>query len=105
MEDLRTRALEVLAESSRLLTATLDLGEVLDRLAEIARRRLEVDVVRIWLPDESGEFLSLRTQQGARCAASPRERTGFFSASRFPAGCSRTGCRSCSRMRDTIPGS
>ena len=71
MEDLRTRALEVLAESSRLLTATLDLGEVLDRLAEIARRRLEVDVVRIWLLDESGQFLILRAQQGARRAGSP----------------------------------
>ena len=71
MDDSRTRALEVLAESSRLLTATLDLDEVLDRLAGIARRRLEVDVVRIWLLDESGEFLSLRAQHGAGGAGSP----------------------------------
>ncbi len=63
-EDQRTRELEVLAESSRLLTATLDLGEVLDRLAGIARRRLAVDVVRIWLLDESGETVRLRAQQG-----------------------------------------
>jgi GAF domain-containing protein/anti-sigma regulatory factor (Ser/Thr protein kinase) len=71
MDDLHTRELEVLAESSRLLTATLDLGEVLDRLAGIARRRLEVDVVRIWLLDESGEFLTLRAQQGAGRAGAP----------------------------------
>src|SRR5439155_11731390 len=63
-EDQRTRELEVLAESSRLLTSTLDLGEVLDRLAGIARRRLQVDVVRIWLLDESGGTLILRAQQG-----------------------------------------
>ena len=71
MEDQHTRELEVLAESSRLLTATLDLGEVLDRLAGIARRRLDVDVVRIWLLDETGEFLSLRAQQGTGRADVP----------------------------------
>ena len=70
-EDQRTRELEVLAESSRLLTATLDLGEVLDRLAGIARRRLEVDVVRIWLLDESGDVMRLRAQQGARHPEAP----------------------------------
>jgi GAF domain-containing protein len=63
--DRRTLELEVLAESSRLLTSTLDLEEVLDRLAGIARRRLAVDVVRIWLLDESGDGLRLRAQQGA----------------------------------------
>src|ERR1700693_18105 len=61
--DQRTRELEVFAESSRLLTSTLDLAEVLDRLAGIARRRLEVDVARIWLLEESGEGLRLRAQQ------------------------------------------
>jgi len=84
-EDQRTRELEVLAESSRLLTATLDLGEVLDRLAGIARRRLEVDVVRIWLLDESGEVMRLRAQQGA---VTPRRPAGSGSrrASPSPAG-------------------
>jgi GAF domain-containing protein len=73
--DQRTRELEVLAESSRLLTATLDLGEVLDRLAGIARSRLQVDVVRIWLRDESGDTLSLRAQQGVtRAAAAAKTR-------------------------------
>jgi GAF domain-containing protein len=64
MGDLDARALEVLTESSRLLTASLDLDEVLDRLAEIARRQLEVDVVRIRLLDESGRFLTLRAERG-----------------------------------------
>jgi GAF domain-containing protein/anti-sigma regulatory factor (Ser/Thr protein kinase) len=64
IQDQRTRELEVLAEAGRLLTSTLDLGEVLDRVAGIARRRLEVDVVRIWLLDEGGELLNLRAQQG-----------------------------------------
>src|SRR5262245_61141490 len=62
--DQRTRELESLAEASHLLTSTLELGEILDRLAAIARRRLGVDVVRIWLADESGETLSMRAQQG-----------------------------------------
>jgi len=64
-EDRRTRELEVLAESSQLLTSTLDLDEVLERLAGIGRLRLEVDVVRIWLLEESGDALRLRGQQGA----------------------------------------
>src|SRR5215472_9885882 len=62
--DQRTRELEVLAESSQLLTSTLDLGEVLERLAGIARDRLGVDVARIWLLDESRDVLLLRAQQG-----------------------------------------
>src|SRR5260221_2876260 len=71
MENQRAQEREVLAESSRLLTATLDLNEVLDRLAGIARRRLEVDVVRIWLLDDSGESLQLRAQQGTQHSDSP----------------------------------
>ena len=46
--------MEVLAEASRLLTSTLDLAEVLDRLAAIARTRLETDVARIWLRRRGG---------------------------------------------------
>ncbi|HET7875078.1 MAG TPA: GAF domain-containing protein, partial [Methylomirabilota bacterium] len=60
----RTRELEALAESSHLLTSTLDLGEVLSRLAEIAHSRLGVDVVRIWLVDDAGDTLHLRAQTG-----------------------------------------
>jgi GAF domain-containing protein len=63
--DRRTRELEVLAESSRLLTATLDLAEVLDRLAGIARARIGVDVARIWVLDDGGTRLRLGAQKGS----------------------------------------
>ncbi|MBI2526779.1 MAG: GAF domain-containing protein [Candidatus Rokubacteria bacterium] len=64
--DQHTRELEVFAESSRLVASTLDLAEVLDRLAGIARVRLGVDVVRIWLRDETPGDLLLRAQTGTR---------------------------------------
>jgi len=64
--DQHTRELEVFAESSRLVASTLDLAEVLDRLAGIARVRLGVDVVRIWLRDEASDDLLLRAQAGTR---------------------------------------
>jgi GAF domain-containing protein len=60
---LPTRELEAIAEASRVLSSTLDLAEVLDRLAAIAQARLEVDVVRIWLVDEPGGTV-LRSQIG-----------------------------------------
>ena len=62
--DQRARELDVLAESSRLLTSTLDPGEVLDRLAEIAQARIGADIARIWLLDDAGESLELRAQTG-----------------------------------------
>src|SRR4029450_11258589 len=46
-----TRELEVFAESSWLVASTLDLGGVLERLADGAQSRLSVDIVRIWLRD------------------------------------------------------
>src|SRR5262245_8691288 len=61
--DRRTRELELLAESSRLLTATLGLAEVLDRLAAIAQARIGVDAVRIWVLEE-GTRLRLGAQKG-----------------------------------------
>lgn len=64
MTDLRPPELEVLAESSRLLTSTLDLTEVLDRLADIARTRLDTEIARIWLRDESGDTLRLAAHKG-----------------------------------------
>jgi GAF domain-containing protein/CheY-like chemotaxis protein len=62
--DQRTRELELLAESSRLLTATLDVDEVVGRLAEIALSRLGVDVVRIWMREPGGDAVVLRAQKG-----------------------------------------
>jgi signal transduction histidine kinase len=64
MTDLRPAELEVLAESNRLLTSTLDLTEVLDRLADIARTRLDTEVARIWLRGESGDTLRLAAHKG-----------------------------------------
>lgn len=55
MNEPHPQELDVLAESNRLLTSTLDLTEVIDRLADLARTRLETDVARIWLRDEAGE--------------------------------------------------
>ena len=52
-----------LAEAVRLLTGTLDLSEVLQRLTQLVRTRLRVDVARIWLQEQPGEF-SLRAQAG-----------------------------------------
>ncbi|HEU4439054.1 MAG TPA: GAF domain-containing protein [Methylomirabilota bacterium] len=64
MTDLRPPELEVLAESNRLLTSTLDLTEVLDRLADIALERLGPDVARIWLRGDSGDTLRLAAHKG-----------------------------------------
>jgi signal transduction histidine kinase len=46
---------ESLVEAGRLLASTLEVGEVLQRLTELVQRRLQVDVVRIWLQDRSPE--------------------------------------------------
>jgi CheY-like chemotaxis protein/K+-sensing histidine kinase KdpD len=64
MTDPRPQDLDVLAESNRLLTSTLDLTEVLDRLADMTRTRLDTDVARIWLLDEAGEMLRLSVHKG-----------------------------------------
>src|SRR4030095_15014062 len=64
MTDLRPQELEILAESNRLLTSTLDLTEVLDRLADIARTRLDTEVARIWLRGESDDTLRLAAHKG-----------------------------------------
>jgi len=68
------RALEAqsMVEAGRLLASTLDLGEVLHRLAELVRHRLETEcVVRIWLRDtEHGEF-RLHAQAGPTLETPP----------------------------------
>ena len=58
------RELEVFAESSWLVASTLDLGEVLERLADVAQTRLGVDIVRIWLAGDRAGTLTLRTETG-----------------------------------------
>ena len=59
-----SRELEVFAESSWLVASTLDLGEVLERLADVAQTRLGVDIVRIWLGGEGSGTLTLRAETG-----------------------------------------
>jgi GAF domain-containing protein len=58
------RELEVFAESSWLVASTLDLGEVLERLADIAQTRVGVDIVRIWLSSDRAGTLTLRAETG-----------------------------------------
>jgi GAF domain-containing protein/anti-sigma regulatory factor (Ser/Thr protein kinase) len=57
---------DTLVGAGRLLASTLDLREVLDRLSEIARSLPGIDVVRIWLRDESTGYVSLHSQAGVR---------------------------------------
>jgi GAF domain-containing protein len=59
-----TRELEVFAESSWLVASTLDLGEVLECLADVAQTRLGVDIVRIWLGGDGSGTLTLRAETG-----------------------------------------
>src|SRR5512144_1689540 len=80
----RQRELEVFAESSRLVAGTLDLNEVLDRLAGIALMRLEVDLVQIWLVDERSDDVVLRARTGVT-------RDTVTSGDRMPAGTGLAG--------------
>ena len=68
----RAAEAQSMVEAGRLLASTLDLGEVLHRLAELVRHRLETEcVVRIWLRDtEQGEF-RLHAQAGATLETPP----------------------------------
>ncbi|MBI1734560.1 MAG: GAF domain-containing protein, partial [Candidatus Rokubacteria bacterium] len=54
---------ETLVAAGRLLTGTLQVAEVLGRLAELVRNRLD-GVVRIWLRDPATGELSLSAQAG-----------------------------------------
>jgi signal transduction histidine kinase/CheY-like chemotaxis protein len=54
---------ETLVAAGRLLTSTLQVSEVLGRLAELVRNRLD-GVVRIWLRDPATGELSLSAQAG-----------------------------------------
>jgi signal transduction histidine kinase/CheY-like chemotaxis protein len=60
----RVSELSALSETGGLLTTTLDLAEVLRRLMELARVRLGVDVVRIWLSEGSSEEFRLHAGAG-----------------------------------------
>lgn len=60
----RVAELTDLSEAGRLLSSTLDLAEVLRRLTELARVRLGVDVVRIWLREGSSDEFRLHADAG-----------------------------------------
>ncbi|OLD93380.1 MAG: hypothetical protein AUG80_20885, partial [Candidatus Rokubacteria bacterium 13_1_20CM_4_68_9] len=68
----RAAEAQSMVEAGRLLASTLDLGEVLHRLAELVRHRVETEcVVRIWLRDtEHGEF-RLHAQAGPTLETPP----------------------------------
>jgi signal transduction histidine kinase/CheY-like chemotaxis protein len=54
-----------LVEAGRLLTGTLQVSEVLQRLSELVRTRLGADVVRILLRDDAPGQFSLHAQVGS----------------------------------------
>src|SRR6185436_1262782 len=56
---------ESLVESGRLLTATLQVSEVLSRLAELVRSRFGADVTRILLSEDAPGVFRLHAQAGA----------------------------------------
>jgi signal transduction histidine kinase/DNA-binding NarL/FixJ family response regulator len=56
---------ESLVESGRLLTGTLQVSEVLHRLAELVRSRFGADVARILIRDEAPGIFRLHAQAGA----------------------------------------
>jgi GAF domain-containing protein/FixJ family two-component response regulator len=68
----RAAEAESLVEAGRLLASTLDLREVLHRLAELVRRRFGPEaVVRIWLQANGAGELALQAQAGETLAPAP----------------------------------
>src|SRR5262249_11884829 len=68
----RAAEAQSMVEAGRLLASTLDLGEVLHRLAELVRHRLETEcVVRIWLRDAEHNEFRLHAQAGAPLETPP----------------------------------
>src|SRR5262249_58404993 len=55
---------ESLVESGRLLTGTLQVSEVLSRLAELVRSRFGADVARILIGEDAPGVFRLRRQAG-----------------------------------------
>src|SRR5262249_59358991 len=62
---------ESLVESGRLLTGTLQVSELLSRLAELVRSRFGADVVRILIVDDAPRVFRLPAQ--ARTARTARD--------------------------------
>jgi signal transduction histidine kinase/CheY-like chemotaxis protein len=64
-----------LVEAGHLLASTLRLSDVLHRFTELVRARIKLDVVRLWLQEEPGEY-RLRAQAGL--AGQPDGQRGRF---------------------------
>jgi signal transduction histidine kinase/CheY-like chemotaxis protein len=60
----RAAAQESLVEAGRLLTGTLQVSEVLQRLSELVRTRLSADVVRILIAEDTPGNFRLEAQAG-----------------------------------------
>jgi signal transduction histidine kinase len=55
-ERLQQRRMEQLVEAGRLLLSTLDLGDVLQRVMQIAMSGMDAEEVAVWLPNPNGEL-------------------------------------------------
>jgi signal transduction histidine kinase/DNA-binding response OmpR family regulator len=64
-----------LVEAGHLLASTLRLSDVLQRFTELVRARIKLDVVRIWLHEDPGEY---RLHAQAGLAEQPDDRRGHF---------------------------
>ena len=59
-------ALGLLAEATRILGGTLDLGRLMGRLTELAQVGVSADAAGVWLLEPSGTELILRGDVGFR---------------------------------------
>ncbi|MBI1845936.1 MAG: GAF domain-containing protein, partial [Candidatus Rokubacteria bacterium] len=79
-------------EANLLLASTLDLEEVLGRLTEMTRSRLDVDVVRLWFREAHSGALVLQSQAGESWSEEAQHQrlapgeglTGWVLSERFP---------------------
>jgi GAF domain-containing protein/anti-sigma regulatory factor (Ser/Thr protein kinase) len=63
------RRQETLLEANRVMAYPIDLQDVVERLASIARSLPGVDVVRIWLVEDTRDAIALHAQAGGRSVA------------------------------------
>jgi CheY-like chemotaxis protein len=100
---------ESLVESGRLLTATLQVSEVLSRLAELVRSRFGADVTRILLIEDAPGVFRLHAQAGRPvpratwCSTTSAMRTGSSDGS--PSTTSRSPIAMCRPSRASSAGS
>ena len=64
----RSRRLETLTRVAEMLTATLSLDEVLQRVVDAAAELFDSSVARLWLVEDDGAHVTLRASVGARAS-------------------------------------